>query len=230
MVAHRHITATSQSLRSSNRAGPVARSPVTRIRKFVLLPVIVGVLLSGAQAAAASVRLEGGETPFYARIERDEIFHTDKWAVVVFYRPVACVRSAFNLLDFFDVPAAFGCGPPTVDGFQIWRNGPAIDPAPIQSKLRGLGAVPVWFVSWPELQAAIADDVLTIGEFAALPSLLVGSASFFTETLHPEQAAQNGKLAFVARGLLGDGRSFAAQASLSHAAGRITHVRIGFGV
>lgn len=51
------------------------------------------------------------------------------------------------------------------------------------ANLHGLGAVPVWFVSWPEMQAALADDVLTV--LLSLPSLRIGSASFFKETQHP---------------------------------------------
>ena len=48
---------------------------------------------------------------------------------------------------------------------------------------RGLGAVRVWFVSWPELQTAMADGVLTITELATLPSLKVGATGSFCKTL-----------------------------------------------
>jgi hypothetical protein len=200
----------------------------TRFIRALLL--LVCVLLLAAPAAAANVRLDGGETPYYARIESGEIFHTDAWAVIAFYRPPACVPAGFNLLALFDVPGAFACGPSTIDGFTIWRNGPQSDPAPIQAEFHGLGAVPIWFVRWPELEAAVADDVLTIGELAALPSLLVGSASFYEETLHPEQAAQVGQFEFVARGTLEDGQPFAADAVLTFAAGhRFPHLRIVLG-
>jgi hypothetical protein len=200
-----------------------------RLGGVLAILVVGGALLLPASHVAANVRVAGGDTlPFYARISSGEVFHTDDWAVVVFYRPPACVPADFNLLAFFDVPRAFGCTPPTVDGFSIWAHGPGIDPAPIQGQFHGLGAVPVWFVRWPELQATIADGVLTIGELAALPSRVIGSAGFYQETLHPEQAAQNGKIAFVARGTLADGRSFQVQAALSRAAGRLTHMRIVF--
>jgi hypothetical protein len=200
----------------------------TRFRRA--FPLLVGVLLLAAPTAAADVRLTGGGTPFYARIESGEIFQTEHWAVIAFYRPPACVPADFNLLALFDVPGAFVCGPSTIDGFTIWRNGPGTDPAPIQAELHGLGAVPIWFVRWPELEAAVADGVLTIGELAALPSLLVGSASFYEEMLHPEQAAQVGELEFVAHGTLEDGRPFATDGVLTFAAGhRFPHVRIAFG-
>jgi hypothetical protein len=92
----------------------------------------------------------------------EEVLHTDDWAVIPFYRPPECVPADFNLLDFFDIPGAFLCGPQTVQTASIWRNGPGIDEAPIHAKSHGLGTMPVWFVSWPQLEAAIAAGVLTM--------------------------------------------------------------------
>jgi hypothetical protein len=157
----------------------------------------------------AAMRSENTPVPFYARIEQGVIIHDATWAAVVFYRPPICVRAGFNLLDFLDVPAAFGCGPMTVEGFTITKTGPF----PAQSLLRGLGAVPVWFVDWPELEAAIADDVLTISELAALPSLRVGAATFYHETLHPTGGAKQNKLTLVASGSLTGGGDFFLQTS-----------------
>lgn len=78
--------------------------------------------------------------------------------------------------------------------------------------MHGLGAVPSWFVSWAELQAAIADDVLTVPELLALPSLRIGSAGFYKQTQQPgperPQGAGNGKIQIVARGILMNGQSF----------------------
>jgi hypothetical protein len=72
--------------------------------------------------------------------------------------------------------------------------------------------VPIWFVAWPALEAAVADDLLTLPEIAAMPSLRVGSASSFQMSQHPgamrPQGLGNGKIEMVARGLLEDGRSF----------------------
>ncbi len=78
----------------------------------------------------------------------------------------------------------------------------------MQSKLKEAGAVPVWFVSWPVLQSAAADGVLTITELASLPTLVRGYADQFNETLHPYQGARNGHLEINASGVLSDGRSF----------------------
>jgi len=188
----------------------------TRLFKCGLPLVVMVCMLWLVPSVLGNIRLGGGgEVPFYARIERGESFHTDEWAVIVFYRPPDCVPATFDLLNLFDVPGAFDCGPPTTDGFTIWKNGPGIDPAPIQSNLHGLGAVPVWFVSWSDLQAGLDDDTLTVPELLAMPSLLVGSADFFQETLHPSGTANVPKISFVASGLLQDGRQFQAHASVS---------------
>ena len=72
----------------------------------------------------------------------------------------------------------------------------------------------------------MSDGTLTIGELAGLPSLLVGSASFYSETIHPTQAAQVPFIVFVARGTLEDGRLFHVQATRRGGAGGLTHVGI----
>ena len=130
------------------------------------------------------------------------------WAAIVFYRLPECVPPDFNLLTFFDLPRAFAC-PLTVRGFEIWKNGPPVDFAPIHTELRGLGAVPIWFVRWNELEAALADRALTVAELWTMPSLRIGSASFFQESLHPVEApAGRGSLQIVAHGLLSNGTAF----------------------
>ena len=65
---------------------------------------------------------------------------------------------------------------------------------------RGTGAVPVWFVRWAELQAAIANDELTITELRAMGSLQIGYANFFEETLDLSETGQTLRLVMVARG------------------------------
>ena len=79
--------------------------------------------------------------------------------------------------------------------------------------MRGLGAVPVWFVSWPELEAEIDDDgIVTITDLEDMNSLRKGSAEFYSETLHPTtDAVQVPMINFVARGTLEDGESFMVQ-------------------
>ena len=196
-------------------------------------------MLASAAPASATVRLEdGGDVPFYARITTigtpDQIFHDDEWAVIVFYRPPECVPDDFNLLTFFDFPGpsgpgAFGCNPPTTEGFNLWRNGPGVDPAPFLAVTHGLGAVPVWFIRWPVLEAAVQDGVLTMGELEALPSesLIIGSADYFHQVLQPHDAAPVPMTQFVARGSLQDGRSFLVRGLFIEGTTIQTHVYIG---
>jgi len=184
-----------------------SRSTLTRI--VAVLLVLAGVSLLAVTGAQAKVRTDGMEIPAYARIGLGEVWHTDEWAVIAFYRPPACVPDDFNLLDFFDW-AATDCTPSTVEGFAIWSGEPFIT-APIQWQFHGLGAVPMWFVSWPELQAAIADNVLTIVDLEGMTSLLTGTASFYTETLHPydpSAVVKNPMIVYEVHGQLEDGRSF----------------------
>ena len=160
-------------------------------------------------AAQAEVRLEFPADfpgpPYYARITQQFVIHTDKWAAIVFYRQPSCVPPNFNLLNLFDPGTAPGC-PLTIDGFALFdQNPPLVNFPPRKSVSFGLGSVPVAFVRWPELQAAIADGVLTIGELAKLPSLRMVRATFFHENLRPTPisgigGSEDPKLTIVARG------------------------------
>jgi hypothetical protein len=69
---------------------------------------------------------------------------------------------------------AWGCRiyRPRLEVVRLWETGPGLDPGPIQSRYRGLGAVPVWFVRTEDYLAATADGVLTIGELEALDPLM----------------------------------------------------------
>ncbi|MGH9226024.1 MAG: hypothetical protein ACRD2W_20075 [Acidimicrobiales bacterium] len=191
-------------------------------RVGVVVLLLMACTVAAAAPSSAAVRLEhGGQVPFYARITTigtpDQIFRDGQWVAIVFYRPAECVPDDFDLLTFFDFPGpsgpgAFGCNPPTTDGFSIWRNGPETDPAPRLAVSHGLGAVPVWFVGGSSLDAAIANDgALTMAELRALAAdgrVLIGSADYFHEVLQPHDAAPVPMTQFVARGSLQDGRSF----------------------
>lgn len=184
-------------------------------RLLKLLPVLI-LLLVMAPAVLAAVRIDSdGQVPFYARTARGDSIDDGETAVIIFYRPPSCIPAQFNLLDFFDFPGAagpgaFGCNPPTTDSIEFWRNGPDVDFAPVSAKLRGLGAVPMWFVSLAEIEAARADDVMTIGELEALPSLRKGSATYYREILRPSGSPSqrpNG-IRVSARGEMEDGSDF----------------------
>jgi len=202
-----------------------------------LAAVLTAVTLSTvAQAQIRQDVPQDRQPPIYADFGLGFLPHTEDWAVVAFYRSPACVPADFNLLDFFDFTPAFPGGPPRpffcdlhIEGFVLWRS--LDDPFPAQIFLHGTGAAPVWFVRWSELQSAIADDQLTIGELAALPSLLIGSASFFLESIRnsvPEQ--RGGNEALVASGTLADGRSFQVEITEKFREGEhlFPHVRIEF--
>jgi hypothetical protein len=201
------------------------------LRRYALaIFVAVGLLLVAAPSVSANVRVPEGAVPFYAGLARGGIAHTDDWAGIVFYRPPACIPEDFNLLDFLDIPRVFDCNPPTTEGFAIWEHGPGIDAAPLLVELHGLGAVPVWFVRWPALQAAVADDTLTIGELVSLQPL-VGSATAYHETLRPTGGVKMSTTSLNARGWLVDGRSFQFGVTLVDAAppnSGFVHTRIVF--
>jgi hypothetical protein len=143
-----------------------------------------------------------------------EILHDDEWAAIPFYRDPACVPADFNLLqmvDFTPDPVhglrPFGCAL-AVEGFELWKNGPGIDPAPIHSRLRPIDAVEIWFVSWPALSLEVQDGQLTIGELSAMPTLRRGTATLFSETLHPLGPARAHNIALEALGYTDDGARF----------------------
>lgn len=142
------------------------------------------------------------DPPFYARVERPYAApHDDRTAVIVFYRDPECVRPDFNLLDLVDVPAAFDCGL-VVRGREYRAIGSDPFAPPYLSVLRNSGRVPMWFVSTAELMAAAADNVLTIGELRALPSLVRGWAAPWSEWLEPAPVRSPSVTRMQARGML----------------------------
>ena len=144
--------------------------------------------------------------PYYALFGLGFMPNDAGWVGIVFVRSPACVPPGFNLLDWLNPPAAWGCAL-TVEGEARWHD-PAVPPA-FQLRDRGTGAVPTYFVTLAELQAAIADNVLTIGELQGLPSLLIGSATFLEHVVHnTNQPTNHGHETLVSRGTLADGRTF----------------------
>jgi hypothetical protein len=167
--------------------------------------------------------------PVYARVERPFRIHTSQLAAVVFYRDPACVPETFNLLDNVDLEGfpgpsarAFKC-PGTVSGFGIWTTYPMPGP-PNQVFDLGTGAVPVWFVAWSELEAALADDKLTIGELRSMQSLQIGHAIHFEGTSQLTPQAQLMTIRISASGDLLDGRQFEFRYAFQN--GRVTDIEI----
>jgi hypothetical protein len=190
-----------------------------------------------------AVRLDVPEdhpgNPFYALLfngllpESPHFFfpHANGWGAVAFERELGCVPPDFNLLLEFDFTPAFPGGPPraflctlTVEGFQLWHDPPdppTADASPIFILSRGLGDVPVVFARWDEIQAAMADAVLTLPELLALPSAMVGSADHFV-ALYVNGPAPDNRLMnrLSASGDLPDGRTFRVSAVESNAGTR----------
>lgn len=208
----------------------------------VAFVLILTVAIAWSQASAADNRLvrttwpsaEDPGPPFYARIQHSPPYFLNdgEWAAIVFYRDPGCVPAGFNLLLFFDAPAAFGC-PLTVHGASFWENQPFIG-APKLANSSGDGAVPVWFVPMEAASLAAQDGVLTIGELAGLEGLLVGHADGFNEVLHPSPLPpelggggnSNHKLTLNSHGQLEDGRQF--NLHVSEVRGEIKAIHIRF--
>jgi hypothetical protein len=205
----------------------------------VFLVVAALVTMPALSAARSEVRREFGPEipysgpPYYAQISytRDfgwEIYHTGEWAAIPFYRDPACVPRDFNLLDMFDVPAAFDCSL-AVRGFEIFTS-PAAPPK--KSKTFGLGAVSIYFVRWSKLREAVDDYWLGMPELEALVSAgdaVVGSASFFVSELHPSGGtAVVPHIEISASGLLQDNRHFVFQVAGGDQSALVKHVSIVF--
>jgi hypothetical protein len=168
--------------------------------------------------------------PFYARIDPapPHIFDDATWAAVVFYRPSTCVPADFNLLDFFHPPAMFACDL-LVSGASHWHGAPGVGSPRVTT---ASGSPEVWIFPASAVPGLLADAVLTIGELAAVPGLLTGTASQFHETLQPHPLPPefgggghpNPSITLVARGELDDGRGF--QFQLTHDDGGTRSVRI----
>ena len=192
---------------------------------FLVVLLVAAGMLTIPSASAKFYDEDGEQLPFYARIEHNEIFHDDDWAVIVFYRSPDCIPDGFNLLDQFDF-GAFGCAS-TVEGFAL-KDDDIEGQVPTQVKLYGLGAVPVWFVEWGEFQDAIVGG-LTIVELEGLDSLRKGTASTYNETIHPFQSNKNGMIQFAGNGTLdGSGQPFVVQALFNFTSGGLKTIQIQF--
>lgn len=153
-----------------------------RIFRCLALLTLAFSMLAAPISALANVRVDSyGQVPFYAQLSMDETVTDGTWVGIVFFRPPGCIPADFNLLGYFDFNA-FACQPATMDGFDIW--GDLADPAPLYQVLKGLGAVPVWFVSLAEYQVAKEDGILTIGELAGMDSLRTGVGSKVNVVFH----------------------------------------------
>lgn len=151
--------------------------------------------------------------PFYARLEfptvdSNLIPTNGEWAALVLYRQPECIPETFNLLQVFDVPAAFDCPLGNIGGYEVYENAPGIDPAPRHTRLTGAGEVAIWFVTLAEFNQVAADGVVTIVDVENMASLRKGVTDFYDELLRPSQSNEEILLHIQANGRLDDGGAF----------------------
>ena len=161
--------------------------------------------------------------PYYARIWADstgtEIWHDDTWAAIVFYSNPADIPQDFNLLGFF---ATEPVETTTVSGLMLVDlEAMAAGEGPRVINVHGDGAVPVWFMRWPELQGVIADLVLTVPELEGLTSLKHGTATMYNEELLPGK-----HITMNAQGRFADGKRFQFHAVGTLAGPQVVRIRI----
>ncbi|MCG7856393.1 hypothetical protein MD537_05420 [Flavihumibacter sediminis] len=161
--------------------------------------------------------------PLYVRAEPslNQYFVKDGWLVMPFYRNPDCIRPDFNLLSYFDVPAAFGCEL-KVEGSYIIESGAPLGTFPIISQSRGT-AVPFWFVQWDDFAALAADGVVTIADVESL-NPVKGLADNFVEMLKPR--FENHQVVINASGSLEDGRTF--MFHVNHLGNQTQSIRLEF--
>ena len=198
----------------------------TRIRRWSLI-AILALLISGTATAQAETPTDLVATafpsandpgmPFYARIEpaAPHVFDDGELAVIVFYRSPTGIPTDFDLLTFFDPPAAFGVES-HITGTSLW-HGAFNNGAPYEVTSRGTGALPIWFVPIAPLRAAIAaNGRLTLPDIVSIDGIVAGTAEVFEEVLHPHAnppelgggGHPHPAITISAAGTLEDGRTF----------------------
>ena len=159
--------------------------------------------------------------PLYMRLatQLNQIYVVDGWVVIAFYREPDCINEDFNLLEQFDVPAAFSCNLLT-SGFVIKERdaGPEVFPILVQSTG---DAVPFWFINQTDFESIASDGMVTITELRNAEHLK-GIATKFHETLKPN--FDNHLVQIKAEGSLTDGRSF--RYTLSHVGDETQNIRL----
>ncbi|MDJ0910203.1 MAG: hypothetical protein QNI99_13480 [Woeseiaceae bacterium] len=171
----------------------------------------------GQPVAQLDFPIESPGIPAYARLEllvpNFDVPNNNRWAAIVFYRDPDCVPADFNLGQFFHFPSASGLGafacPLLVEGHEIWDTAPGPGASPIYVRTRNaVPNMPIWFVAWHELQPILESGQVFIGDIAALPSLIRGSAYWYEEALYPNESAEVPGITLRSRGTLEGGGQF----------------------
>ena len=215
-----HVRPLASALALAIAACGTANAPADPVRAGVAdVPSAAALVAAGQAAGLARSTFPDPDPgiPMYARFlnQLNQVLHDGEWAAI-----------RFNLLAGFDSPGPGGPGafaaPLRIEGFFLVEADapPGTFPRVAISSGR---AVPVWFVRWPALRAAMSDNVVTIGELRALGPL-EGTATRFEETLRPRVGEH--LLVLNARGDLRDGRRFELHAT--HVEDRTRSIRIAF--
>jgi hypothetical protein len=170
---------------------------------------------AGRQPIILSLPADSPGPPIYAAIARFFMNTDGEWVAIELVRERSCIPGDFNLMQFSDIPRAFGCHL-TIGGKEWWypedlADGPwtHVPPFPFQARLVGLPGMLMYFVKLSELNATIADGILTIGELESLPSFLAGHVDSYLQVQHNSNLGQApGHSDTTSRGRLEDGRSF----------------------
>lgn len=140
--------------------------------------------------------------PFYARIgeiDTDRLFmESGNIVIIPMLRNVECINPDFNLLQIFDVPAAFGCAL-TVYGKGLIEPGATPDVFPVMAYLQS-DDMPIWFLERNPLLGAMEDGVLTLSELEAL-NPKKGVATWYIEYNKP-RTVEDHLLVIEGRGVI----------------------------
>lgn len=122
--------------------------------------------------------------PIYARVGPilNQFFVAGNQLVIPFYRNPECIPDSFNLLNYYDPPAAFGCELMVQGRFVIEKDAEE-GQFPIMAHTAG-SEVPVWIVDWTGFQSLKANGAVTIVDLEALQPIKA-TALQFEEYLSP---------------------------------------------
>jgi hypothetical protein len=122
--------------------------------------------------------------PIYARVGPilNQFFVTNGYLVIPFYRDPECIRDNFNLLNYYDPPAAFGCEL-IVKGKFVIETDAKEGAFPIMAHIEGI-QMAVWIVGWPDFQGLMESGPVTIADLEAL-NPMKGLSLQYEEYLSP---------------------------------------------
>jgi hypothetical protein len=112
----------------------------------------------------------------------NQFFVAGNQLVIPFYRNPECIPDSFNLLNYYDPPAAFGCELMVQGRFVIEKDAEE-GQFPIMAHTAG-SEVPVWIVDWTGFQSLKANGAVTIVDLEALQPIKA-TALQFEEYLSP---------------------------------------------